>query len=192
MSRQAPSGAVVPFYMYEGPELDFGYLRHCAGFTELQRSAYNERLAEVYLRDALANHPWRTRSAAAARLLYVPVWEVVSFNVGECNGTSHVERMARAAKALRAAPTFRSHGSRPAGYDHILASSGCIERDKRLAQRLTEPLARLLRAAIVGRDRACASPSHERRLRDARATHDASATRDALATHNASATHMPV
>jgi hypothetical protein len=66
----------VPFYMYEGAALDHGWLRHCDGFEALRRSAYNERLGEVYLRDALATHPWRTRDAARARLAFVPVWEV--------------------------------------------------------------------------------------------------------------------
>ena len=50
----------VPFYMHTDPALDHGWLRHCPGFALLARSAYNERLAEVYVRDALAVHPWRT------------------------------------------------------------------------------------------------------------------------------------
>ena len=54
-------------------------------FAQMQRSAYNERFAEVYVRDTLAVHPWRTRIAADATLIYVPIWEVVSFSVGECN-----------------------------------------------------------------------------------------------------------
>ena len=168
--------------MYEGGELDHGHLRHCPGFELMQRSAYNERLGEVYLRDALASHPWRTRSAEEATLFFVPIWEVrlraplsppraehiirttrlkrsqiVSFNVGECNGTTHRQRMARAAAALRSSLPYRRprHFSRPAGFDHVIASTGCIEKGLRIWDRLTAPLAKLLSASIVGRDRAC-------------------------------------
>ncbi|MEC8423703.1 MAG: hypothetical protein VX000_07990, partial [Myxococcota bacterium] len=74
----------VPFYMYDHAALDHGWLRSCARFEQMQRSPYNERLGEVYMRDALAVHPWRTHSAEHAELIFVPVWEVVSFNVGEC------------------------------------------------------------------------------------------------------------
>jgi hypothetical protein len=91
--RQPP----VRFFMYEGPELDHGYLRHCPGFELMQHSAYNERLGEVYLRDSLAVHPWRTRSPSEATLFFVPIWEIVSFNVDRCNGTTHRQRMTRAA-----------------------------------------------------------------------------------------------
>ena len=75
--------------MYEGNALDHGWLRHCAAFDALRKSAFNERLAEVYLRDALAVHPWRTWSPVLATVVYVPLWEVTSFSVGECNGTTH-------------------------------------------------------------------------------------------------------
>ena len=58
MPRSSASAAadVVPFYMHTAPALDHAWLRHCPAFERLRRSAYNERLAEVYLRDALAVH----------------------------------------------------------------------------------------------------------------------------------------
>lgn len=155
--------APIRFFMYEGPELDHGYLRHCPGFQLMQQSAYNERLGEVYLRDALAVHPWRTRSPSEATLFFVPIWEIVSFNVDQCNGTSHRQRMARAAIALRNALSYRKprRANQPPGYDHMIASTGCIETGTRIAERLTNQLARLLGASIVGRDRACANLRHE-------------------------------
>ena len=85
----------VPFYMYEGVALDHGWLRDCSGFKRLQKSAFNERLGEVYIRDALEHHPWRTRDPNRATLVYVPLWEVVSFTIGECNGTSHSQVLGR-------------------------------------------------------------------------------------------------
>ena len=155
----------MPFYMYDDPALDHGWLRHCANFPSMRASAYNERLAEVYVRDALAIHPWRTSDPSAASLVYVPLWEVVSFNVGECNGTTHAQRMARAAAALRSAPAIFARQSQLEpeatgrrqirfGFDHLFVSSGCIEQGTRLEARLTRRLAGLLRASIVGRDRA--------------------------------------
>ena len=174
--------ARLPFFMYTSHALDHGWLRHCAGFEGLRRSAYNERLAEVYIRDALASHPWRTMNAELAKIVYVPLWEVVSFNIGECNGTTHESRMATAAAALKASPLFANSGGtsltagssgpttstggsssgspsarrprRKAGFVHLLVSTGCIEKGKRLIERLSRPLSMLLRASIVGRDRA--------------------------------------
>ena len=152
--RQPP----IRFFMYEGPELDHGYLRLCPGFELMQQSAYNERLGEAYLRDALAIHPWRTHSPSEATLFFVPIWEVVSFNLDRCNGTTHRQRMARAAAALRSSPSYRKprRANQPHGYDHLIASTGCIERGERIAERLTNALSKLLTASIVGRDRACA------------------------------------
>ena len=126
------------------------------GGATLRQSAYNERLSEVYLRDALEVHPWRTRDPSRASIVYVPLWEVVSFNVGECNGTSHAQRMAQAAAALRASTLFSPNGrvARHSGFNHLIVSSGCIEQGARLEDRLTRRLASLLRASIVGRDRA--------------------------------------
>ena len=151
-------GLPIRFFMYEGRQLDHGYLRHCPGFEHMQHSAYNERLGEVYLRDSLAVHPWRTRSPSEATLFFVPIWEIVSFNVDECNGTSHKQRMAMAAAALLSAPSYRKPrlAKRPPGFDHLIASTGCIENGTRMAERLTTPLFRLLTSSIVGRDRACA------------------------------------
>jgi hypothetical protein len=154
----AVRGLPIRFFMYEGRQLDHGYLRHCPGFEHMQHSAYNERLGEVYLRDSLAVHPWRTRSPSEATLFFVPIWEIVSFNVDECNGTSHKQRMAMAAAALLSAPSYRKPrlAKRPPGFDHLIASTGCIENGRRMAERLTSPLFRLLTSSIVGRDRACA------------------------------------
>ena len=172
LRRQHALAAAIPFFMHTDRALDHDWLRNCDGFEALRHSAYNERLAEVYVRDALAHHPWRTYNPSDALLVYIPVWEVVSFNVGECNGTTHSERMQAAATALRASPFFKSTGvkrgssgstsggggsssrsARP-GFTHLLVSSGCIEKGKRLFDRLGRPFANLLRTAIVGRDRA--------------------------------------
>lgn len=168
LGRPMPGADAVPFYMHTDPALDHGWLRDCPEFAPLAQSAYNERLAEVYVRDALAVHPWRTADPGSAVLIYVPLWEVVSFNVGDCNGTTHHERMARAATALRKSELFVRHDghgpvhadprvARHAGFNHLIVSSGCIEKGARLEARLSRRLAGILRAAIVGRDRAYSS-----------------------------------
>ena len=110
-------------------------------------------------------------------MFFVPIWEVTSFYMGECNGTDHHQRMRQASLALRAALSQRSSvlpsarnwhshsglrakGPSSPGFDHLIVSTGCIERaridarDARLAERLTRPLAQALAPAIVGRDRA--------------------------------------
>ena len=140
------------FYMYTGPALDFGWMRACAGFAELRRTAYRERLGEVEMRDLLERHPQRTRRPREATLFFVPIWEVTSFRIGECNGTTHARRMSRAATALRASPHYAARN--PKGFDHFVVSTGCIEEGKRAAERLGPPLASALGHAIVGRDRA--------------------------------------
>ncbi|KAL1529056.1 hypothetical protein AB1Y20_000019 [Prymnesium parvum] len=150
----AAAAAVPSFFMYTSPELDFSWLRGCDGFAALLRTSYRERLAEVELHASLAAHERRVVSAHEAKLFYVPVWELASFRVGACNGTTHAGRMARAARALRAAPAY-SLGS-PRGTDHFMVSSGCIEANRRAAERLGA-LAAVLSHAIVGRDRAYSS-----------------------------------
>eukprot|EP00966_Prymnesium_polylepis_P018186 419568-Prymnesium_polylepis.1 len=140
------------FYMYTNPALDFGWMRECAGFAELRRTWYRERLGEVSMRDQLERHPLRTRRPREAALFFVPIWEVTSFRIGDCNGTTHPGRMLRAANALRASPYYAARS--PKGFDHFVVSTGCIEDGKRATERFGGPLASALSHAIVGRDRA--------------------------------------
>ena len=141
--------APIPYFVYTDRALDHGWLRHCDGFDALRRSAYNERFAEVYVRDALMTHSWRTDDPTKALLVFVPIWEIVSFNVGECNGTTHTDRMAAAAAALKRSPLFKQASGRQSGkvhskpgFNHMMVSSGCIEKGKRLSDRLGRPLAK--------------------------------------------------
>lgn len=140
--------------MYTGIELDFGWLRSCRGFEEMLRTPYHERLGEVHMRDLLEKHPWRTRRANEADLFFVPLWEVASFRIGFCNGTTHVSRMNRASDALAASKHFRGRTGRSPGFDHFMVTTGCIEDGKRTAERLGQRLSFWLAHAIVGRDRA--------------------------------------
>merc|ERR1719272_1102919 len=114
--------------------------------------------------DLLKRAPQRTWRPSEARLYFVPVWEFTSFTIGQCNGTSHLGRMALAATALRASPHFRAmddgmpkqaqhEGRRRAGFDHVVLSTACIEGGQRAAERYGA-LAPLLKHAVVGRDRA--------------------------------------
>jgi len=77
---------------------------------------------------------------------------VTSFRIGDCNGTTHPGRMLRAANALRASPYYAARS--PKGFDHFVVSTGCIEDNKRAAERFGGPLSTALSHAIVGRDRA--------------------------------------
>lgn len=142
------------FYMYEGRELDFGWMRHCPAFDSMRSSPFNERLAEVEMRELLSRSRWRTRDPAKALLFYVPIWEVVSFKLGSCNGTTHAGRINAAFLALMNAPTFRPRHGRKAGHDHFFATTGCIEDNQKLASRLGPSFTQELAHTIVGRDRA--------------------------------------
>ena len=114
------------FYMYDAPELNHRWLRHCARFRELRHSSKAENSAEVGLHKVLARHPRRTRNPAEARLFYVPIFEYSSKFVGAaCANASttpahlanHTARMSAAYGALLASPHWRAHGGR----DHVWA-----------------------------------------------------------------------
>ena len=123
--RGIPSRISQPprFYMYPGPHIDQSWLGKCAGFSQLRASPLNERLAEVEMHEALRRHPQRVENANDAQLFYVPIWEVSSWHLGDCNGTSHKQRMLDAARALLAAPSYRARNGRPAGFDHFAVRS---------------------------------------------------------------------
>lgn len=153
------------FFMYTDPALDHGWLRHCPGFEELQAGVRAERLGEVQMRDVLSRSPWRVSDPSAAQLFYVPLWEYASYALGQCNGTSHTQRMARAADALRASPQF----ARSRGADHVWVSTASQLHEGEVAAwldtsvgsnigsyaglyaRVGKPLAQLLERTIVGR-----------------------------------------
>lgn len=153
------------FFMYSDPALDHGWLRHCPGFEELQAGVRAERLGEVRMRDVLSRSSRRVSDPAAAQLLYVPLWEYASYALGQCNGTNHTQRMARAADALRASPQF----ARSRGADHVWVSTASRLHDGEVAgwldtsvgsdfggyfglyARVGKPLAPLLERTIVGR-----------------------------------------
>lgn len=145
---------MASFWMYTSAELDFGWMRGCEGFSQLRRTYLSERTAEVDMRDLLAAHPRRTLEPRRASLFFIPVWEVSSFYLGECNGTTHFQRMHRAASALSASSHFTKRF--PKGFDHFIITTGCIEANQRARERLG-PLGVLLRHAVVGRDRAYSS-----------------------------------
>ena len=153
------------FFMYSDPALDHGWLRHCPGFEELQNGVRAERLGEVQMRDVLSRSPRRVSDPSAAQLFYVPLWEYASYALGQCNGTSHTQRMARAADALRASPQF----ARARGADHVWVSTASELHPGEVAAwldmsvgsdngryaglyaRVGKPLAPLLERTIVGR-----------------------------------------
>ena len=147
------------FYAYPHAALNHSWLRGCAGFGDLFQGATNERLAEVRFSEQLEASPRRTTNPLSADLFVVLVWEVVSGKLGACQGTTHASRMERAAEALKASAHFRRAPDR-----HVLVSTGVREpldgRRPHLRERLG-PLGPLLKAAIVGRDRAY-SPDQDR------------------------------
>ena len=147
------------FYAYPHAALNHSWLRGCAGFDELFRGAANERHAEVRFTEQFETSPRRTNDPQTADLFVVMVWEVVSGKLGTCMGTTHASRMQSAAEALRASEPFRRAPDR-----HVIVSTGVREpldgRRPHLRERLG-PLGPLLKAAIVGRDRAYA-PDQDR------------------------------
>ena len=134
------------FFSYSGTALDHSWLRSCPGFDALENSTATEKLGEVRLSDALATHPRRTRDPDAAALFFVPLWEYVSWAIGDCRGITHVERMTVAARELAASRHYQRH----AGRDHVWGSTASTVEGATLNTR-TGPLALLLRSSIVGR-----------------------------------------
>ena len=146
------------FYMYDAPELNHRWLRHCARFRELRHSSKAENSAEVGLHKVLARHPRRTRNPAEARLFYVPIFEYSSKFVGAaCANASttpahlanHTARMAAAHGALLASPHWRAHGGR----DHVWATTAFSAHGYSLEKRM-QPLSSLLACSAVGRYKA--------------------------------------
>ena len=149
----------VPFFLYTEPSLNHAWLASActSTFEPLYASAHRERMAEVALEQQLRSHPWRTHDPTIARLFVVALWEFTSWTIGVCNGTTHRSRMQAAADALRASPHFRrprAGGGDYQGFDHLVATTGCIEGGWRARQRFGASLAPLLKWMVVGRDRA--------------------------------------
>ena len=66
-----------------------------------------EKLGEVRLYDALAQHRRRTHDASQATFFFTPLWEYSSWALGRCRGTTHTQRMAAAAEQLAASPYYQ-------------------------------------------------------------------------------------
>ena len=94
---------------------------HCEGFDE-PAAASAERLGEVRMHALLRRSARRVADPAKASLFYLPLWEYTSYAVGQCNGTTHVERMAAAAAALRESAPFARRG----GADHFWVSTASL------------------------------------------------------------------
>lgn len=156
--RCVPDAAAAQFYMYEQPELNHKWLRHCARYKELRYASKAENTAEVGMHKVLARHPLRTRDPALARLFYVPIFEYTSKFVGAhcANSTTtpshlanHSARMHAAWAALVASPYWRAHGGR----DHAWATTAFSAHSYTLEKRMV-PLSSLLGCSIVGRYKA--------------------------------------
>eukprot|EP00965_Chrysotila_dentata_P247890 6208022-Pleurochrysis_carterae.AAC.4 len=111
--------ASVPFYLYDSPPISMEWLRACESATSLKGSV-SEWMGDVAVHDALKHHEWRTRNPAGAQLFFMPFYEWTSLSVGECNGTTHAERMASAATAIQTSSQYQASGGR----DHVWASTG--------------------------------------------------------------------
>jgi hypothetical protein len=110
------------------------------------------------MRALLEQSSLRTHDPRKAALFYVPLWEVASSWLGECEGTSHTVRMSRAAEALSASPHFKARDGRAAGFDHVLVTTGWDEMLcgslMHARERFGPQLSPLLANAIFGRDHA--------------------------------------
>lgn len=145
--------AVPPFYLYDDPRLQFGWLLDCERIVKLRHTSAWERFAEVHLTRLLEHHPQRTRNASRALLFVVPIWEWTSFMAGDCNGTGaprHRGRIARARAALGDSPHYWRNG----GLDHVFASNAGKWGQMTISGRIGFELAVRLMPAIVGREHA--------------------------------------
>ena len=137
-STSAAQGSVVaqqPFYLYTTPALDHSWLSSCERYAVLRNSVNDSNTAEVGVHNVLQRHAMRTHDPAAASLFYVPIFEYVSYYIGDCNGTTHRGRMEAATVALRSSAAFQRHG----GADHFFATSAwSISGSKELSLRAQE------------------------------------------------------
>ena len=133
----APRNSSAPrFYMYDSRELPL-YHEELLGCVAAHRRAdvFDDQYATGYwMHWQLQAHRARTRRAELASLFVVPLWLQLSWRVGACNGTSHLERVAISLRALNATSSFRRFPRR-----HVLPASTYMMREppcsRALAQR---------------------------------------------------------
>jgi len=114
------------FYMYDAPEFLWGerlvacyqrraghapwamatVFRNNSGFTEAGPAPQADLSHSLWLHSSLARHRHRTRDPSGAALFVVPAFGSLSEATGTCEGTTHAERMAAAAAAIRRHPWF--------------------------------------------------------------------------------------
>lgn len=120
------SSALPLFYMYDSRELPL-YHEELLGCVAAHRRAdfFDDQYATGYwMHWQLRAHRARTRRAELASLFVVPLWLQLSWRVGACNGTSHLERVAISLRALNATSSFRRFPRR-----HLLPASTFMMRE---------------------------------------------------------------
>ena len=132
-----PPRRVTPtFYMYDGPEFMWGdrltrcYLekngrtpwampvsiRYNASYTETGPAPSADLSHSLWLHASLAAHRHRLREPEHAALFVVPAFGSLSEATGTCEGTTHLQRLATAAAAVRASPWFGKAATRHVVY----------------------------------------------------------------------------
>ena len=146
-SSHPSAGPGVPFYMYTADALDHRWLSNCSGFHHAIAGVRLQNTAEVGAARILRRHPLRVRNPDHAMLFFVPVYTYVSKWVSPgCGNTTHRERMAAAATALRASPQWR----RFQGRDHFFVSTTWSTSRTSYRAQMYE-LANVFNCAVAGR-----------------------------------------
>lgn len=122
-----PSRVVPSFYMYDGPAFAWAERlaacyekrtgrppwampaapqRNGSRYTGSGNAPHADLSHSLWLHTALATHRKRRREGEGAALYVVPAFGSLSEATGTCEGTTHLERMAAAAAAVRASPWF--------------------------------------------------------------------------------------
>jgi len=102
--------AVVPFYLYDLPELDV--------FRSCNATPHKNHRGEFYFFKQLENHPWRVEESSQAVVVVVPI-PVSSYIRGGCPHELTANVFENAVNAIRNSETFQRHN----GWDHVLVGS---------------------------------------------------------------------
>ena len=98
-----------------------------------------------WLHHQLRTHRARTRRPEKAHIIVVPLWLQLSWQLGSCNGTSHLERVSHSMRALNATAIFQRFATR-----HLLAASTFMMREPPHSRLLARRQRHDVRDADVG------------------------------------------
>lgn len=131
-----------PFYLYDSRTLPLFHdeLAACLTIQGRHEVIDDQHTTGYWMHFQLKSHPARTPHANRAVLFVVPFWMTVSWKLGQCNGTTHLERVSLMLQALNTTPHFRRKAHR-----HVFPSSSFMIRTSKTMPAAPAGLAPCLR-----------------------------------------------